>query len=436
MRIALVYDCLYPYTVGGAERRYRSVAVQLARQHDVTYVTRRQWDDGTPLEVPPGVRVVVVSGGRQLYRASGRRRIAPPLRSGWGVLWYLLRHRHEFDVVHVCSFPYFSLIAARLACAFGGPPVVTDWYEVWTRNYWREYLGPALGATGALVQSLCVRLTKRAFVFSQLHAARLREEGYRGEPILLKGAYAGPVNHVNANGRRDAVVVYIGRHIPEKRVFTIPAAIARARAQIPGLRATIFGDGPDRPHVLAEIARLGLQDVIRCPGFAPWEEVDAELRRAMCLVLPSRREGLGLGLVEAMARGTPAVVTRSPDNAATELIAERHNGFVAESADPDVLAHAIVAVHDAGTALRDRTQAWFATNAAQLTIDTSLLELESVYAAAVWRNGAAVAGLNGHPASGVRTLKPIVTTRLARPLADELVAADGGRAGTDDERVA
>lgn len=415
MRIALVYDCLYPYTVGGAERRYRSVVGQLAHQNDVTYITRRQWDRGTVLDVPAGVRVVAVSSGRQLYRASGRRRITPPLRFGAGVLWYLLRHRRDFDVIHVCSFPYFSLIAARLACALGGPPVVTDWYEVWTPSYWREYLGPMLGRTGALVQSLCVRLTTRAFVFSQLHAARLREEGYRGDPILMKGAYAGPVNHDDANARRDPVVVYIGRHIPEKRVFTIPAAIARARQHVPGLRATIFGDGPDRAHVLAEIERLGLQDVIRCPGFAPWEEVDAELRRAMCLVLPSRREGLGLGLVEAMARGTPAVVTRGPDNAATELIAERHNGFVAETADAPVLAAAIVAVHRAGPELRERTRAWFASHAEDLTIDASIVELEAIYAAAGRPES------NGHAAAHI---------------SEPLLEITPVRTGTDDGRRA
>jgi glycosyltransferase involved in cell wall biosynthesis len=127
--------------------------------------------------------------------------------------------------------------------------------------------------------------------------------------------------------------------------------------------------------------------------------VDAELRRAMCLILPSRREGLGLGIVEALARGTPAVVARGPDNAATELIEEHYNGFVAESAEPVVLARAIVAVHEAGPRLLDRTRSWFAAHAARLTIDGSLVELEAVYADAV--NGAA-ARVNGH-----RLRKPV-----------------------------
>jgi glycosyltransferase involved in cell wall biosynthesis len=383
MRIALIYDCLYPYTVGGAERRYRSVVAQLARRHAVTYVTRRQWRRGAALDVPPGVRIAAVSGGRELYRAAGRRRIAPPLRFGWGVFWYLLRRRHEFDCVHACSFPFFSLLAARLACAWGGPPVVTDWYEVWTRRYWREYLGPLGGRIGAAVQALCVRVSGPAFVFSALHAARLREEGYRGTPVLLTGAYAGPVDASAPAVARRPLVVYIGRHIPEKRVTAIPAAIALARARIPGLRATIFGDGPERARVLDEIARLGLQDVIRCPGFAPWTAVDAELREALCLVLPSRREGLGLGIVEALARGTPAVVAYGPDNAATELIEPQQNGVVAESADPAVLAEAIAAVHAAGPRLVARTREWFRANAARLTIEGSIAELEAMYAAAM-----------------------------------------------------
>jgi glycosyltransferase involved in cell wall biosynthesis len=236
MRIAIVYDCLYPYTVGGAERRYRSVVAHLAQRHQITYLTRRQWDDDARLDVPPGVRVVAVSGGRHLYTASGRRRITPPLRFGWGVFRYLVRHRHDFDVIHLCSFPYFSLIAARLACALGGPAIVADWYELWTAAYWREYLGPTLGPIGAAVQRLCVRLTGRAFVFSRLHATRLREEGYRGSPVLLQGAYAGPTNGFHALSPREPLVVYVGRHIPEKRVAAIPAAIALARERIPGVR--------------------------------------------------------------------------------------------------------------------------------------------------------------------------------------------------------
>ena len=46
MNICLVYDCLFPHTIGGAERWYRELALRLvADGHDVTYLTLRQWDD-------------------------------------------------------------------------------------------------------------------------------------------------------------------------------------------------------------------------------------------------------------------------------------------------------------------------------------------------------------------------------------------------------
>jgi glycosyltransferase involved in cell wall biosynthesis len=396
MRIALVYDCLYPHTVGGAERWYRNLAQRLAARHQVVYLTRRQWESGKTPEGPAGVEIVAVSGGRKLYAPSGRRNISAPLRFGFGVLWHLLRHRRSYDIVHTCGFPYFSVIAARVACAFGGPPVIVDWFEVWTEGYWRGYLGPVPGSIGAAVQRLCVRLSGTAFVFSQLHADRLRQEGYRGRPIILSGMYAGPPQLLDSPSSRDPSVLFVGRHIREKGVLAIPAAIARAREHIPTLRATILGDGPERAAVMGEIERLGLGDVITCPGFAPWEEVDTAMRRAMCLLLPSQREGYGLVVVEAAARGTPVIVVRDPDNAAAELVSGGQNGVVAESAEPDALAAAIVAVHAGGPAFVERARGWFRANADRLSIDASLVQIEETYATVAGRLRAASPGATEH----------------------------------------
>src|SRR5262245_19573179 len=112
MRICLVYDCLFPYTVGGGERWYRNLALRLAAAgHAVTYLTLRQWPRGTQPDLP-GVRVIAAGPRMALYSGPGQRRIAPPLVFGAGVLWHLLRHGRRYDVIHTASFPYFSLLAA------------------------------------------------------------------------------------------------------------------------------------------------------------------------------------------------------------------------------------------------------------------------------------------------------------------------------------
>jgi glycosyltransferase involved in cell wall biosynthesis len=371
MRVCLVYDCLFPYTVGGAERWYRNLGERLAHAgHEVTYLTLRQWDRGVEPEVP-GVRVRAVGPRMRLYAGPGRRRILPPLVFGLGVLWHLLRHGGAYDVVHTASFPYFSLLAAAVARRRRGYRLVTDWHEVWTRAYWREYLGTAPGEVGWLVQRACARLPQRAFCFSRLHAARLREEGMAGEVTVLPGEYAGPLE---ARPVLDAepLVVFAGRHIPEKRVAAIPAAIARARQRIPRLRAVIFGDGPDREKTAAAAREVGLTDAIDVPGFVAGEVVERALERALCMLLPSRREGYGLVVIEAASFGTPSVVVADPDNAAVELVAEGENGFIAPSASAADLAEAIWRVDRGGAALRRRTAAWFTANARRLSLAHSL----------------------------------------------------------------
>ena len=60
-----------------------------------------------------------------------------------------------------------------------------DWFEVWSREYWSEYLGGPRGAVGYGIQRLVARITPRAFVFNDLHARRLAQQGFRGTPVRL-----------------------------------------------------------------------------------------------------------------------------------------------------------------------------------------------------------------------------------------------------------
>ena len=101
--MAVVYDCLYPATIGGAERWLARLAEALAADHEVTYITRRQWNDGDqPL---PGVECVAVSPGGALHRPDGSRRPLPVLLFGLGVFAHLLRRRRYYDVVHCPLLP-------------------------------------------------------------------------------------------------------------------------------------------------------------------------------------------------------------------------------------------------------------------------------------------------------------------------------------------
>ena len=381
MRICLVYDCLYPWTVGGAERWMRALADGLARRgHTVTYLTRKQWADDAPPDVP-GVRVVAVAPRAELYSASGTRQLRPPVRFGLGVGRHLLRYGRHYDVVHTSLSPFFGVLAAGFVARLGRlpRPLFVDWFEVWTRSYCREYYGPITGDIGWFVQHLCALTPQHAFVYNQLHSRRLVAEGLRGGTTLVRGLYTGPVVAHGTSAQDPPLVLFAGRHIPEKGVLSIPPAIAEARKRVPDLQALIVGDGSERRALLAMIDRLGLGDVVQAPGFVDNATLDSAMARAACLLLPSSREGYGMVVIEAAGTGTPSVVVAGDDNAAVELISPGENGLVAASRSPEDLGGAISDVVRGGAELRERTARWFAREAPELTVEASVETVLAAY---------------------------------------------------------
>ena len=376
MRICIVYDCLYPHTIGGAERWYRNLAERLAeRGHEVTYLTLRQWPRGEDAGVP-GVDVRPVGPGMPLY-AKGRRRLLPAVVFAAGVFWHLLLRGGRYEVVHAGSMPYLPLLALVAVRRLRGFRLFVDWIEVWTRGYWREYLGGIAGTIGWRIQRLAARTRHRAFAFARLHAQRLAELGHDGEVTVLDGLYAG--GRVVGATEREPLVVFAGRHIPEKDVPSLVPALALARRRVPELRGELYGDGPDRPTVLRLIRDHNLDGAVVAPGFVDADTLRSAVTRATCLALPSRREGYGLVVVEASAAGTPVVVVAHPDNAAVELVEDGENGVVVASSSPEALAAAIIEVHRAGEELRRSTAAWYERNARRLSLETSLERVLAAY---------------------------------------------------------
>ena len=96
----------------------------------------------------------------------------------------------------------------------------------------------------------------------------------------------------------------VGALEPRKRPLLLAGAHARAKAR--GLRASLLfaGDGPLRPRFEASGSTV--------LGFIPDDELDALYSGALALLCPSREEGFGFTPLEALARGTPAVVGDLP----------------------------------------------------------------------------------------------------------------------------
>jgi glycosyltransferase involved in cell wall biosynthesis len=162
-------------------------------------------------------------------------------------------------------------------------------------------------------------------------------------------------------------------------VTAVPAAIAAARERLPELRGLILGDGPDFEATRALIRELGLEGEVELAGRVDHAELMRRIAAASCLLHPSEREGYGMVVVEAVSLGTPAIVVRGSENAATELVDDGINGFVVESADARTMADAIVRAVEGGPALRASAFDWYRDRRDLLSIEKSLAEVESSY---------------------------------------------------------
>ncbi len=140
-------------------------------------------------------------------------------------------------------------------------------------------------------------------------------------------------------GPKDFLVAHVAHLGPEKGQSDLIAAAPRVYAELPSAVIAIVGGGDRRAHLEREAAAAGAARILFI-GFWPPEDVPALLSAADVFVFPSRKEGLGGALLEAMAVGTPVVATST--GGIPELVRDGVTGLLVPPRDPAALAGAIL----------------------------------------------------------------------------------------------
>lgn len=358
MRVGLVLEqCLAPVP-GGTGRYSREIAAALARRAPggsaVAGVTA--WHrDPEPAAVPG------VAGPRRL--PLGRRGLIAAWERGLGPAV-------PGDLVHAPT-PLAPprrrtplVVTVHDAVAWTHPETLTPRGVRWHRSV----IGRAARTADLLVvPTRAVADELRRHVDIGADRLRVVGEGVSGDLTLPADAQ-----------RRAAALALPERYLltvatlePRKGLSVLLEALARPEA--PDLPLLVVGQpGWGGLDLATEAARLGLGDRVRMLGRVPDADLAVLFTRATAVVVPSRAEGFGLPLLEAMHAGTPVVT--SPAAALVEV----GGGAALVAADDELTDVLREVADDAG--LRARLSAAGRTRAAAYTWDGAADALWAAYA--------------------------------------------------------
>ncbi len=295
MRIALVTEFYYPH-LGGITEHVHNLAAQFREWgHEAVIITSRVAGDTAerPGVVHVGRSRLIYANGSFARFTSGRNvpgRIAEVLR------------RERIDMVHVHGglAPTLGLWAPRVAHRMGIPSVATfhSWFP---RSAFYRWLRPAF-------QREFDRLSARIAVSEPVVWAFSRY--FRGDWTVIPNGI--DVEDFHPNGRRPMertgkpLLLFLGRLDPRNGLDTILQAMPAVLERHPGAELVVVGDGPLRS--LYERKAAPLAGAVRFVGKV-LEERTRYYAHSDIYVCPTERASFGITLLEAMACGTPMLVS-------------------------------------------------------------------------------------------------------------------------------
>jgi glycosyltransferase involved in cell wall biosynthesis len=323
-RIAFVTDAVYPFHKGGKERRLYEVVKRLVAEDREIHIYTMKWWSGPRNIIMEGVYYHGISKLHSVY-AGDRRSIRQAFIFSISCFKLLFK---KFDVIDVDQIPFFPLFSMRIVCWIRRKKMYTTWYEVWGKDYWKEYIG-ILGPLAWCCEYLSFKMPDVINSISEHTTYKLSKIGVT-KPINtiplgvdVRLIDSSPLSNFESD------IIYVGRLLAHKNVDMLIRATAKLKRAKPDISCIIVGEGPEFSKLkkLVNELRLG-SNIIFLPFIEDSTELYGVMKASKLFVFPSEREGFGLIALEANACGLPVFTLDHPNNATTNLIKPGKNGYL------------------------------------------------------------------------------------------------------------
>lgn len=172
---------------------------------------------------------------------------------------------------------------------------------------------------------------------------------------------------------KGPIVTFIGSLVRQKGIDILLRAMVEVKKRIPDARVVIIGEGSEERALKVLAGELRLKDV---SFLGRRKNLVSVLEKSALLVLPSREEGFGMVLLEAMHVGVPVVASET--GGIPEIVRNGENGILVERENPDALSAGIITtLQDA--ALREKLTSNGRETVKRFSWEKASSEVDSIY---------------------------------------------------------
>ncbi|MEY2450279.1 MAG: hypothetical protein QOH79_3755 [Acidimicrobiaceae bacterium] len=329
----MIFFDAYPHMYAGTARSIHLLADRLPELGYRTQVVLPQ--EGTVADhlraTGVNVQVVAVPTALGHYGRSTRGLVLlRGLLSLPGYWWRLRRHlRAHRGVVYVTS--HRSVLLAAPAARLAGVPVL------WLISGIED--DRAVSVVANLLATRTIACSPAASAALPFGRGRVR---HTVVPFPLDPRFDDPPAN---RPQQPPIVVTVGRLEPIKDHPLLIDAFTIVRNRVPGARLRIVGGDQEGHAAYAARVRemaLELGDSVELTGWS--DDPEALMLEAAVYVCSSRREGMGIAIIEAMACGIPAVMTA--DTGLSGFLENERSALIVPNGDVHALADAIIRLLD------------------------------------------------------------------------------------------
>ena len=332
MKIGMVTRTIFPFDRGGIQRHVAEISKALSREglevhifivgkglgvngplYKNTPLLKSLWDDGIhlhPVTVFPTPRFTL--GEYLSYSLNVARHIK----------------NVDLDLIHGQSMYSFGCALKKkfpLIVTTQGPQII-EYKTILDSHGTLNHV--VTDAFSVLMEAYSSRKADRVIVDSE-EGKRTVVEKYGVEESKVRVIVKEGVNceQFKPSSCEANIVLFVGR-LHERKGIDLLLPIFKEVLKEEEVQLRIVGSGEKEKELKVQVERLGLSKNVEFLGFLPDSEMQKQYSEASIFISPSRYEGFGIVLLEALASGLPLVTTKT--GISNKVVEDGKNGFLVD----------------------------------------------------------------------------------------------------------